>query len=136
LGRRSRPVDLSLARLRKPDGAFDATMLLVADWDDELNLSAVEDPVLAQAAPDERILSAPRFFRDLLNAVMNNAPVDIHTELRLRKQGGARRRDAAGGRRCRAGRGCLARQGRVSRSLLSDRLSRQLAASPDGLSSS
>jgi hypothetical protein len=65
-----------LARLRKPDGAFDATMLLVADWDDDLNLSAVEDPLLVQALPDdpEPILSAPRFFRDLLDAVMDNAP--------------------------------------------------------------
>jgi hypothetical protein len=78
-----------LARLRKPDGVFDATMLLVADWDDELVLSGIEDPVLAQAPLDdpEPILSAPRFFRDLLDAVMNNAPVDIHTELRLRKLG-------------------------------------------------
>ncbi|HEY8722264.1 MAG TPA: hypothetical protein VIL92_00220 [Gaiellaceae bacterium] len=69
-----------LVRLRKPDGAFDATMLLVADWDDETRtLNAVEDPA------DE--LSASRFFADILNAVMNNTPVDIHQELRLRKQG-------------------------------------------------
>jgi hypothetical protein len=78
-----------LARLRKPDGAFDATMLLVADWDENLNLREIEDPVLAQALPDdpEPILSAPRFFKDLLNAVMDNTPVDIHQDLRLRKQG-------------------------------------------------
>jgi hypothetical protein len=78
-----------LARLRKPDGPFDATMVLVADWDDGLNLEEIEDLVLAQAPPDdpEPVLSAPRFFRDLLDAVMNNSPVDIHTELRVRKQG-------------------------------------------------
>jgi hypothetical protein len=78
-----------LARLRKPDGAFDATMLLVADWDEELVLLAVDDPVYAQAPADdpEPILSAPRFFRDLLDAVMSNTPVDTHTELRMRKQG-------------------------------------------------
>ena len=78
-----------LARLRKPDGAFDATMLLVADWNDELFLGDIDDPIHAQAPPDdpEPILSAPRFFRDLLDAVMNNTPIDIHTELRLRKQG-------------------------------------------------
>jgi hypothetical protein len=78
-----------LARLRKPDGEFDATMLLVADWDDDLNLTAIDDPVFAQAPPDdpEPILSAPRFFRDLLDAVMNNTPVDIHTDLRYRKFG-------------------------------------------------
>jgi hypothetical protein len=69
-----------LARLRKPDGAFDATMLLVASWDDETRtLHSVEDPA------DE--LSASRFFSDLLNAVMHNTPVDVHQELRLRKQG-------------------------------------------------
>lgn len=78
-----------LLRLRKPDGEFDATMLLVADWDEELNVRAIEDPVLEQAPPEdpEPILSAPRFFRDLLNAVMDNAPIDIHEELRLRKLG-------------------------------------------------
>lgn len=69
-----------LVRLRKPDGAFDATMLLVADWDDETRtLNTVEDPA--------EELSASRFFADLLNAVMNNTPVDVHQELRLRKQG-------------------------------------------------
>jgi hypothetical protein len=79
-----------LARLRKPDGAFDATMLLIADWDDEdLILQDLEDPALTNPPADdlEPILSAPRFFRDLLEAVMNNSPVDIHTELRLRRQG-------------------------------------------------
>ena len=55
-------------------------MLLVADWDDETRtLNAVEDPA--------EELSAGRFFADLLNAVMNNTPVDVHQELRLRKQG-------------------------------------------------
>jgi hypothetical protein len=79
-----------LARLRKPDGAFDATTLLVADWNEDLTLNAIEDPVLAQAqtGDPEPILSAPRFFRDLLNATMNNSPVDVHTELRRRQQEG------------------------------------------------
>ena len=69
-----------LVRLRKPDGAFDATMLLVTDWDDETRtLNTVEDPA--------EELSTGRFFADILNAVMNNTPVDLHQELRLRKQG-------------------------------------------------
>lgn len=69
-----------LERLRRPDGAFDATMLLVADWDAETRtLTTVEDPA--------EELSASRFFADVLNAVMGNTPVDIHQELRLRKQG-------------------------------------------------
>lgn len=69
-----------LVRLRKPDGDFDATMLLAGDWtDDHLELGIVDDPAAA--------LSAPRFFTDLLNAVVTNAPVDLHQEIRRRKQG-------------------------------------------------
>jgi hypothetical protein len=69
-----------LARLRKPDGPFDATMLLVADWDDAGKaLSPIEDSV--------EPLTARVFYEDLLDAVMNNTPVDLHQELRLRKQG-------------------------------------------------
>ena len=70
-----------LVRLRKPDGDFDATMLLAADWyDEDLELKAIDDPT--------ELLSAPRSFTDLLNAVMRNAPVDVHQEIRRRKQGG------------------------------------------------
>lgn len=55
-------------------------MLLVADWDAQTRtLTTVEDPA--------EELSASRFFADVLNAVMSNTPVDIHQELRLRKQG-------------------------------------------------
>ena len=69
-----------LARLRRPDGPFDATVLLVAEWDDEtLNLSSVEDP-----APS---LALPRFFEDLLNAVMSYTPVDVYQGVRARKLG-------------------------------------------------
>jgi hypothetical protein len=69
-----------LARLRKPDGPFDATMLLVADWqDDILELAPMEDTV--------EPLTARAFYQDLLDAVMNNTPVDLHQELRRRKQG-------------------------------------------------
>jgi hypothetical protein len=69
-----------LVRLRKPDGAFDATMLLVAEWDDDNRvLHAVEDPA------DE--LSAPRFFTDLVNAVLSYSPVEIHKPVRLKKLG-------------------------------------------------
>ena len=69
-----------LVRLRKPDGAFDATMLLVGEWDDPtLTLSSVED-----GSP---LLSAAKFFEDLLAAVMRNTPVDLHQEIRRRWQG-------------------------------------------------
>lgn len=69
-----------LLRLRKPDGIFDATMLLVAEWaDDTRTLNVVEDPA--------EELTARRFFSDLLNAVMENTPVEIHKAVRLRKLG-------------------------------------------------
>jgi hypothetical protein len=68
-----------LVRLRKPDGPFDATMLLIATWDAELNLGWVEDPA-------DR-LQMPTFFSDILDAVMTNTPVDIHLELRRRRLG-------------------------------------------------
>jgi hypothetical protein len=69
-----------LVRLRRPDGPFDATMLLVAEWDDDTRtLSSIEDPA--------EQLSVPRFFTDLLDAVMANTPVDVHPEIRLRKLG-------------------------------------------------
>lgn len=69
-----------LVRLRMPDGPFDATVLLVAEWNDStLELARVEDPASS--------LALPRFFEDLLNAVMTYTPVDIHAEVRMRKQG-------------------------------------------------
>jgi hypothetical protein len=69
-----------LVRLRRPDGPFDATVLLVADWHTStLELASVEDP--AQA------LSLPRFFEDILDAVMANTPVDVYEVVRKRKLG-------------------------------------------------
>ncbi|MEX1142803.1 MAG: hypothetical protein WD399_07260 [Thermoleophilaceae bacterium] len=70
-----------LVRLRKPDGPFDATMLLVAEWDDDtLELLRVSDPTPT--------LALPRFFENLLNAVMTYTPVDVHSEVRARKRSG------------------------------------------------
>jgi hypothetical protein len=69
-----------LARLRRPDGPFDATVLLVATWDDAtLTLTTVEDPAPA--------LALPRFFEGLLNAVMSCTPVDVHQGIRASKLG-------------------------------------------------
>jgi hypothetical protein len=69
-----------LVRLRRPDGPFDATVLLVADWDDDTGtLTSVEDPAPA--------LALPRFFEDLLNAVMSYTPVDVYQGVRARKLG-------------------------------------------------
>jgi hypothetical protein len=69
-----------LVRLRRPDGPFDATVLLVADWEDStLNLNSVEDPAPA--------LALPRFFEDLLNAAMTYTPVEVYQGVRARKLG-------------------------------------------------
>jgi hypothetical protein len=69
-----------LVRLRRPDGPFDATVLLVAEWDDEtLSLSSVEDPASS--------LALPRFFEDLLNAVMSYTPVGVYQGVLTRKLG-------------------------------------------------
>jgi hypothetical protein len=69
-----------LVRLRRPDGPFDATMLLLAEWtSDPPKLVGVKDPAST--------LSVSRFFEDLLNAVMDNTPVAVHQEIRLRKEG-------------------------------------------------
>lgn len=69
-----------LARLRKPDGFFDATMILALDWDDEsLTLEPVSDPT--------EDLTASRFFEDLISAVLDYTPVGVHAEVRYLKQG-------------------------------------------------
>lgn len=69
-----------LVRLRKPDGPFDATMLLAATWeDDNEEVTDVEDP-----AAD---LMADRFFEDLIRTVTTNTPVAIHPDVRLRRDG-------------------------------------------------
>ncbi len=69
-----------LVRLRRPHGPFDATMLLVADWDDEkLSLHEVDEP--------SGQLRASRFFQDLINAALTNTPADIHRDVRVHKEG-------------------------------------------------
>lgn len=69
-----------LARLRKPDGFFDATMLLMLDWDDdEKILGPVQDPT--------HTLTAQQFFADLINAVLEYTPVGVHQAVRERKEG-------------------------------------------------
>jgi hypothetical protein len=68
-----------LARLRRPHGPFDATMLIVAEWSDDLELGELEQPA--------DLLSAPRFFNDLLEAAMTNTPADVHRDVRVRKRG-------------------------------------------------
>jgi hypothetical protein len=71
-----------LFRLRRKGEAFDATMLLVADWDDE----AEEPKVTGIDQPDPE-LDARTFFQDLIGAVLDRSPVKEHVEVRRRRDG-------------------------------------------------
>lgn len=69
-----------LLRLRRPHGPFDATVLLVADWDNEkLQLGEIDEP------SDQ--LRAGLFFRDLIGAALSSTPASIHSDVRVRKEG-------------------------------------------------
>ncbi|GAC1594679.1 MAG: hypothetical protein NVS3B21_16920 [Acidimicrobiales bacterium] len=72
-----------LRRTRKPDGPYDGTLLLVADWDAATGALVIQD---SAEAPD---LGAAPFFEDLLNAVMTNTPVGIHQHVRELRDGKA-----------------------------------------------
>ncbi len=72
-----------LRRTRKPDGPYDATLLLVADWDAATSALVIQD---SAEAPD---LGAAPFFQDLLNAVITNTPVGIHQDVRELRDGKA-----------------------------------------------
>jgi hypothetical protein len=69
-----------LVRLRRPGQAFDATMLLVADWDDTISMPQVTN--IDQPADE---LSASRFFEDLIESVCERSPVKEHVEVRRRR---------------------------------------------------
>jgi hypothetical protein len=77
-----------LSRLRKPDGPFDATMLLAADWSDPWDGVKKEDrdkeafPAFSDVEDATPLLASGRFFTDLIAAVTTNTPVDRHTGVR------------------------------------------------------
>lgn len=71
-----------LTRLKRPGETFDATMLLVAQWDDA-------DPAGSLRPIDEpdSNLSAGMFFADLIRATTERTPVAEHGEVRRRREG-------------------------------------------------
>jgi hypothetical protein len=71
-----------LTRLRRPGSAFDATMLLIADWDDR-DPGGTLKPLLE---PDPQI-GAGRFFEDLIAAFTERTPPGEHEEVRTRRDG-------------------------------------------------
>lgn len=69
-----------LERLRRPGEAFDATLLLVADWED----SATPPQVTSIDQPTD-VLEASRFFEDILEYVTDRSPIKEHVEVRRRR---------------------------------------------------
>lgn len=71
-----------LTRLKREGQTFDATLLLVAEWDDS-------DPAGTLApidAPDPS-LGPTTFFADLVRAITTRTPVSEHGEVRRRREG-------------------------------------------------
>lgn len=71
-----------LARLRRPGEAFDATLLLVAKWDD-----TQESPQVTLIEEPDVGLGAGRFFSDIVSMVEARTPVREHAEVRKRHGG-------------------------------------------------
>lgn len=71
-----------LTRLRRPGSAFDATMLLIADWDDGDPRGTLKPLV----EPDPE-LGAGRFFEDLVTAFTERTPPGEHEDVRIRRDG-------------------------------------------------
>lgn len=69
-----------LDRLRRPGSAFDATMLLVVDWDETDSPPLVKD--IDQPAHG---LTASRFFGDMIDTVCERSPIKEHVEVRRRR---------------------------------------------------
>jgi len=71
-----------LTRLRRPNEAFDATMLLVADWDE-----TAESPAVTGITEPATHLTARTFFTDLIDAVTSRSPISEHQNVRLKRDG-------------------------------------------------
>lgn len=71
-----------LSRLRRPGETFDATLLLVVDWDEQDPSAGIT--LLDQPAEQ---LGAAQFFGDLIGAALDRSPSREHEEVRLRHGG-------------------------------------------------
>lgn len=69
-----------LERLRRPGQAFDATLLLVADWDE-----AADPPRVTHIDQPAEMLEAGRFFEDVVERVTDRTPIKEHVEVRRRR---------------------------------------------------
>jgi hypothetical protein len=68
-----------LSRLRRAGETFDATLLLVADWDDDNPAAGVR--LIDAPAPE---LSPSRFFSDIVRCTIDRTPSKVHEEVRRR----------------------------------------------------
>lgn len=71
-----------LTRLRRPQDAFDATMLLMADWSDD-----EDNPIVGEIDQPAEHLSASRFFTDVISAATDRTPIAEHQQVRLLRDG-------------------------------------------------
>jgi hypothetical protein len=71
-----------LTRLRRPNETFDATMLLVANWSEE-----VPNPIVNEIDQPAEHLSASRFFIDVITASTERTPIAEHRQVRLLRDG-------------------------------------------------
>ena len=70
-----------LERLRRPSQAFDATLLLVADWDEN-----DETPEVTNIDQPSEVLDASRFFEEVVAQVLDRTPIKEHVEARRRRE--------------------------------------------------
>jgi hypothetical protein len=70
-----------LRKLRAESDVYDATCLLLAEWDDTEfgGVTISNDPV-----PND--LRADRFLADLISAVLDRTPIEMHVEVRERRE--------------------------------------------------
>lgn len=69
-----------LQRLRRPGEAFDATLLLVADWDEQ-----AKPPQVTSIDQPATELGVSRFFEDIIHFVTDRSPIKEHVEVRRRR---------------------------------------------------
>ncbi len=76
-----RAIDM-LRKLRAEADVYDGTCLLVAEWNDVNPTAGVR--IRHDAVPDD--LSAARFLATLVDAVLQRTPVEMHVEVRQRRE--------------------------------------------------
>lgn len=70
-----------LTRLRRPGEVFDATLLLLAEWEDG------DEPEVSRIDQPDDALGASGFFETVVGLVMERSPGTEHHEVRRRRYG-------------------------------------------------